>query len=250
MDFLQQPAIRAVSTFVFVVTVLAMLDAPRVPSLLGCLILVPIGLTRLRAFACGAAFGLTCWAIHAHTGQTLVTDSARHAVYVQVEVTDFRQTPSGSVGEGVLRQFNGRPTDLNVRLLGDDVMAPGTVWTGAAQVEVLSGPWSLDTTDSKWLAERRGGGLVLRMTATNEVVEPPIWRWPQQVLFHRRNSTETLILNALADPWRGIALALATGNKAWLDEDLAQEFVDTGHKPCARDLRAPFLELSQRSLGG
>lgn len=229
MNVLRQPTLQAIASMVFAVALCTRLDLETPVALaVAAAASVLLGIRPIRPFVLGASLGCLSWCIHWHPAPSLITGEARVRTTAAVVVTSFRQGPSGAIGEGNLLELGGVDADLHVRLLSDDLLMPGTVWRGHVSAERRAGAWALDSVDPRWLEDRRGGGIVMRLLEPTSVDKPPWWRWPQVALIQRRLQTENLLLTHLKDPWRGLALALATGNKGWIDEDMMQEFVDTG----------------------
>jgi competence protein ComEC len=178
----------------------------------------------------GACLGALIW-LGASEAPEFVTDlgEARHVRPVVVELVSMRATQSGAIGDGRLLTLSGQDVESRgARILSKRLYPPGTIWHGKAVIERTSAARNLAATDPRRLADLRGAGLVIRLVDEVHVEKPPWWRWPQVVVWSRRGAIESDLLAGLNDPWRGLAIALATGNKSWLDEDLGQEFVDTG----------------------
>lgn len=145
---------------------------------------------------------------------------------VTVQVWDVRPSPRGCVAFGTMAW----PDDLDglgatVHL--DQCLLPGDRVSGRAQVWQVHPGYGFDTVDRRWLASKRGGGLVVRVEAPSVVPAAGAWRLPRWVVQRRLDWIRDAQLH-LAQPWLGVVIALGTGNKGWLDEDLAQVFADTG----------------------
>jgi len=178
----------------------------------------------------GACLGALIW-LGASEAPEFVTDlgESRHSYPVVVEVVSMRATQSGGIGVGRLLRLNGQAVESRgARIVSKRLYPPGAIWHGKGVLERTSAARNLASTDPRRLADLRGAGLVIRLDDEVRVEEPPWWRLAQVLVWSRRGAIESELLAGLNDPWRGLALALATGNKAWLDEDLGQEFVDTG----------------------
>lgn len=241
MDVLGQPTIRAATAMFFVVLVCLRLDLGADGVGLGMgLWLVVLGVFWGGRFRGGSVWkpvvvgGLLGWlswlpvSLREVPGWVEALGEERHGRQVRVEVGDMRLTAYGCVGGGRLERVGGVETSLGVRVVSAGCLVPGVVWEGHAVVERSGRGVGLDTLDMRWLEERRGGGVMVRLEEGKVVREAPWWRWAHVGLFERRLEVERRLVSGLASPWAGLGAALATGNKAWLDEDLAQEFVDTG----------------------
>ncbi len=235
MNAFKEPTVRVVMSAVFVlaVCVTASLDTSAVAAVVsGCAMCSWVLRVKGGSYSLwvGGMVGAVLWLSTSRAPNYMAElGEVRHTRLITIEVISMRATQSGGIGDGRLLEIDGQIVESRqARIVSKRSYPPGTVWRGKAILERVAPAWSLGTTDPRQLAEFRGGGLVARLGEETLVQKPPWWRTPQVLVWSRRAAIETELLAGLKDPWRGLAIALATGNKSWLDEDLGQEFVDTG----------------------
>lgn len=90
-------------------------------------------------------------------------------------------------------------------------------------------------------AERAGAGLVARsLEPVEELEAPSVVELPVRVLDARRRALQKKLLTVLGAERGGIAVALLTGEKAWVDRRVMQAYNDTG---CAHVLAISGLHF-------